>query len=140
MKKKFLIASHGELAKGLQSSLHILAGKGDEVTIINAYMSDEDFTPIIVDFIKSVAADEQGIIFTDLFGGSVNQKAVTEVLTAKANNIFVVSNANLPAVLALMLSAEECFTEEIIEKALSEAQVTLVKTQINQATEEDDFF
>lgn len=140
MNKKFLIASHGELAKGLQSSLHILAGKGEEVTIINAYMSDEDFTPIIVDFIKSVAADEQGIIFTDLFGGSVNQKAVTEVLTAKANNIFVVSNANLPAVLALMLSAEECFTEEIIEKALSEAQVTLVKTQINQATEEDDFF
>lgn len=140
MNKKFLIASHGELAKGLQSSLHILAGKGEEVTIINAYMSDEDFTPIIVDFIKSVAADEQGIIFTDLFGGSVNQKAVTEVLTAKANNIFVVSNANLPAVLALMLSAEEYFTEEIIEKALSEAQVTLVKTQINQATEEDDFF
>ena len=31
MKRKFLIASHGNLAKGFQSSLDILADKGKEL-------------------------------------------------------------------------------------------------------------
>ena len=37
MKKKYLIATHGYFAKGLQSALEILADKGKEITVINAY-------------------------------------------------------------------------------------------------------
>lgn len=46
MKRKFLIASHGNLAKGFQSSLDILADKGKELAVINAYVTPEDYTPI----------------------------------------------------------------------------------------------
>ena len=100
MNKKILIASHGKLAGGIQSSLNILADKGDDVEVINAYITDEDYTPQIVNFIESIGENEQGIIFTDLFGGSVNQKAVTQVATAKKENIFIISNANLAIVLS----------------------------------------
>ncbi len=76
------------MAGGIQSSLNILADKGDDVEVINAYITDEDYTPQIVNFIESIGENEQGIIFTDLFGGSVNQKkAVTQVATAKKENI-----------------------------------------------------
>ena len=136
MNKKFLIASHGELAKGIQSSLNILAGKGDDVEVINAYMTDEDYTPQIVNFIENIKDDEQGIIFTDLFGGSVNQKAVTQVVSAKKENIFIVSNSNLAIVLSLIFSVEDVITDEVIENAINESQVTLVKTQTS--SEEDD--
>ncbi|MDU7965037.1 MAG: PTS mannose/fructose/sorbose transporter subunit IIAB [Clostridium perfringens] len=139
MNKKILIASHGKLAGGIQSSLNILADKGDDVEVINAYITDEDYTPQIVNFIESIGENEQGIIFTDLFGGSVNQKAVTQVATAKKENIFIISNANLAIVLSLLFSAEDELTEESIKNAIDEAQVTLVSTKLS-SDDEDDFF
>jgi mannose PTS system EIIA component len=126
MKKKFLIASHGKLAAGLQSSLEILANKGKDVEIINAYLTEEDYTPKITAFTTSVQADEQGVIFTDLFGGSVNQKVVNQVLAAEKKNIFVISNTNLAIVLSLLLSPEDTFTIESISAAIRDGQVTLV--------------
>ena len=49
--RKYLIATHGELAKGFQSSLNILADKGNDFQVINAYIIDEDYTPAIDEFI-----------------------------------------------------------------------------------------
>ncbi|KEI00891.1 PTS sugar transporter subunit IIA [Clostridium botulinum] len=140
MKKKYLIASHGELANGIKSSLDILANKGNAVEVINAYITDEDYTPKIVNFIKSIGNDEQGIIFTDLFGGSVNQKSVTEVLTNKSKNVFIISNVNLAIVLSLLFSVEDAFSEEYIKKSIVESQVTLVSTKISNDDSEKDFF
>lgn len=138
MKKKFLIASHGKLAAGLQSSLEILANKGKDVEIINAYLTEEDYTPKITDFIASVQADEQGVIFTDLFGGSVNQKVVNQVLTAKKNNIFVISNTNLPIVLSLLLSPEDTFTSENITAVIRDGQVTLLSLALPTSKADED--
>ncbi|OOV58942.1 PTS mannnose transporter subunit IIA [Clostridium botulinum D/C] len=140
MKKKYLIASHGELANGITSSLDILANKGNAVEVINAYITDEDYTPKIVNFIKSIGNDEQGIIFTDLFGGSFNQKSVTEVLTNKSKNVFIISNVNLAIVLSLLFSVEDAFSEEYIKKSIVESQVTLVSTKISNDDSEKDFF
>ncbi|MBY6811485.1 UNVERIFIED_ORG: PTS mannnose transporter subunit IIA [Clostridium botulinum] len=139
MNKKYLIATHGELAKGIQSSLNILAGIGKDVEVINAYITDEDYTPKIVNFIENIGDDEQGVIFTDLFGGSVNQKTVTEVLNSKKDNIFIISNANLAIVLSMMFSVEETFSEEYIKKSIEESQITLVSTKISNDDEEDFF-
>lgn len=139
MKKKYLIATHGELAKGFQSSLEILAGKGDSVSVINAYMTDEDYTPIIKEFIKDVEPEEQGVVFTDLFGGSVNQKVVTEILTANRDNIFVVSNANLAIILSILLLPEETILSlDEIQHIIDESQVTAVPTKFDMT--EEDFF
>ncbi|MBV7392066.1 PTS sugar transporter subunit IIA [Enterococcus sp. ALS3] len=139
MERKILIATHGEMAKGLQSSLNVLAGKGESIEVINAYMTDTDYTPEIIQFIETINEEDQAIIFTDLYGGSVNQKVVTEVLQAKRNNIFIVSNANLAIILSLMFLAEDqVITDEIIEDAIKESQVQLVK--INQTQEEDSIF
>ena len=126
MNKKILIASHGKLAGGIQSSLNILADKGDDVEVINAYITDEDYTPQIVNFIESIGENEQGIIFTDLFGG-------------KKENIFIISNANLAIVLSILFSAEDELTKESIKNAIDEAQVTLVSTKLS-SDDEDDFF
>lgn len=135
MNKKFLVASHGELAKGIQSSIDILANRGAELEIINAYMTDEDYTPQIVNFINNLKDDEQGVIFTDLFGGSVNQRFVTEVMNSKKDNVFVISNSNLAIILSVMFCMDDKITEEFIEQSIAESQVTLVKT--STSTEDD---
>lgn len=139
MKKSYLVATHGELAKGFQSSLNILADKGNSIEIINAYVTDEDYTSQIVEFIQSVEQDEQAIIFTDLFGGSVNQRVLAEVLTQKKENIFIISNANLAILLTLIVgSEEEKLTDALISDAIEESQVRLVQTSM--PTEDETFF
>ncbi|MFR1296162.1 MAG: PTS sugar transporter subunit IIA [Coprobacillus cateniformis] len=74
--KKILIATHGMLAEGLKSSIHVLAGDGYYIQTINAY-TDEcqgDYSHQIETFISSLNQDDEGVIFTDLLSGSVNQK------------------------------------------------------------------
>ncbi|GAA2914018.1 PTS sugar transporter subunit IIA [Enterococcus pseudoavium] len=138
MKKKFLVATHGRLASGFQNSLTILADKGAELEVIDAYLTADDFTPAVTAFIESVGEEEQGVIFTDLFGGSVNQKVVSETLMSKKDQIFIVSNSNLAIILTLVLSAEnEIFTQESINEAINESQVCLVSTKLPK---EESFF
>ncbi|MCB2829365.1 PTS sugar transporter subunit IIA [Streptococcus dysgalactiae] len=140
MKRKFLIGSHGRLASGLQSSIDILAGMGQSLEIIDAYVDDSDYTSQIDDFIAGVAADEQGLIFTDLLGGSVNQKMVTAVMASGKNNIFLITNSNLATLLSVMfLNPDEALTKDEIVTVINESQVQLV--DLSPATDsEDDFF
>ncbi|ADX24738.1 PTS mannose transporter subunit IIA [Streptococcus dysgalactiae subsp. equisimilis] len=140
MKRKFLIGSHGRLASGLQSSIDILAGMGQSLEIIDAYVDDSDYTSQIDDFIAGVAADEQGLIFTDLLGGSVNQKMVTAVMASGKDNIFLITNSNLATLLSVMfLNPDEALTKDKIVTVINESQVQLV--DLSPATDsEDDFF
>lgn len=140
MKRKFLIGSHGRLASGLQSSIDILAGMGQSLEIIDAYVDDSDYTSQIDDFIAGVAADEQGLIFTDLLGGSVNQKMVTAVMASGKDNIFLITNSNLATLLSVMfLNPDEALTKDEIVIVINESQVQLV--DLSPATDsEDDFF
>lgn len=140
MKRKFLIGSHGRLASGLQSSIDILAGMGQSLEIIDAYVDDSDYTSQIDDFIAGVAADEQGLIFTDLLGGSVNQKIVTAVMASGKDNIFLITNSNLATLLSVMfLNPDEALTKDKIVTVINESQVQLV--DLSPATDsEDDFF
>ena len=144
LQRKYLMASHGHLASGMQSSINILAGKGEELKVIDAYVTDEDYTPQITAFLDSLQENEQGVIFTDFYGGSVNQKVAAEVVKSGKENVFVLANANLPLVLAVMLSPEEELTAETLKAMTAEAApqlVPLVPEKKESAEEElDDFF
>lgn len=140
MKRKFLIGSHGKLASGLQSSIDILTGEGQEIQTIDAYIDDSDYTKSIVEFIDEIAPDEQGLIFTDLLGGSVNQKMATAVMNSWKNNVFLITNSNLATLLSLLfLKPEEELTKEEIVTVINESQVQLVDLSF-KASSEDDFF
>ncbi|HER9798962.1 TPA: PTS sugar transporter subunit IIA [Streptococcus pyogenes] len=140
MKRKFLIGSHGRLASGLQSSIDILAGMGQALETIDAYVDDSDYTSQIDDFIAGVAADEQGLIFTDLLGGSVNQKMVTAVMNSGKDNIFLITNSNLATLLSLVfLKLGEALTKDEIVTVINESQVQLVDL-VPETNSEDDFF
>ena len=55
MKRKFLIASHGNLAKGFQSSLDILADKGKGLAVINAYVTPRTTRQLFKRFFSPLA-------------------------------------------------------------------------------------
>ncbi|KGR73105.1 PTS sugar transporter subunit IIA [Streptococcus phocae subsp. salmonis] len=140
MKRKFLIGSHGKLASGLKSSIDILTGRGEEIQTIDAYIDDSDYTDQLASFIAGVEADEQALIFTDLLGGSVNQKVVTAVMNSGKDNIFLISNSNLATLLSLMfLKPDEAITKEEIATVIAESQVQMVALAVDDTTD-DDFF
>ena len=89
--------------------------------------------------LQSLGAEEQAILLTALYGGSVNQKIVQEVMTTKPDNVFIISNANLAIALSLIFLKEgEKLTKEDIQAAIAEAQIQFV--ELNPSNEEENFF
>ncbi|WLT00737.1 PTS fructose transporter subunit IIA [Lactobacillus helsingborgensis] len=132
-----LIASHGHFASGLKSSIDILTGMAKKIQVIDAYVDKSDYTKQITDFIQN--AKRPAVIFTDLKGGSVNQKVVLKA--AQEKDIFIVTQTNLAVVLAVFLDNEK-LTKEHLQDLINQSQVELF--QLNDGdesnTQEDEFF
>lgn len=108
--RKILVATHGHYADGIKSSISILTGMQDNITFINAYVDDTDFIKELREFFSNIGGEDEVIVFTDLYGGSVNQK-VLEYGTNK--NVFIISGFNLPIILETLF-----YTEKITKEAM----------------------
>ena len=113
-----LIASHGHFASGLKSSIEILMGMSKNIKVIDAYVDKSDYMKQIDDFITK--SKRPAVIFTDLKGGSVNQKVVLRV--AKEKDIFVVTQTNLAVVLAVILDTEK-LNKNHLQDLIKQSQV-----------------
>ena len=140
--KKILVASHGHLATGIQSSVQILTGMADQITAIDCYVDESDFTPKIEEFIESVGPDDEGVIFTDIYGGSVFQKVV--LLQPEKRGIVHVTGMNLGLVIETLISSEPVSAESLgqsIELARQTMQIVTPPNPSECGGEPDgDFF
>ena len=132
-----LVASHGHFASGLKNSIDILTGMGDKIKTIDAYVDDTDYTDQITAFIRT--AKRPAVIFTDLKGGSVNQKVILKVASEK--DIYVITQTNLAIVMAVLLDSEK-LSKKHLQELINQSQVELFEfedTENNQE-QETDFF
>lgn len=130
--RKILIATHSTFASGILGSLTLLVGERPEVSVIDAYIDDSDYTEKVTDFFKNYNPNDEHIVFTDLFGGSVNQK-IFKYLTDY--DFFLITGFNLPILLEVILSGEPLTTayiEELITKCRQELKL------VNQTVDEED--
>lgn len=134
--KKILIATHGTLASGAKSTIELLVGKMADITCINAYVDGgEDVTESIENFFQSIKVEDEVFVFTDILGGSVNQKIVAY---AAKLDVFIVSGFNLPVILTVIMETGLVTKErlnEIIEE--SRRQMNLVEINVNDKSDED---
>lgn len=138
--KKILVASHGHLASGIKSSVQILTGMADQVEAVDCYVDDSDYTPRIQAFIDSVGPDDEGVIFTDIYGGSVFQKVV--LLEPEKRGILHVTGMNLGLVIETLITGDP-LSKESLSQSLELARQTMqiVEPPSAPAEEEpDDFF
>ena len=139
--KKLLIATHGKLADGYRSSLSILTGMQDSVEYIDAYVDESDYTPKLQAFIDSVGPDDTGVIFTDIYGGSVFQKVA--LMLEGRQNIFHVTGINLGLVIELLLTDEAItptYLEEVISAAREGMRLVALEDAGPQPEGEHEFF
>lgn len=100
-KRKVVIATHGTLAEGFKSALSIITGV-DNVEAYNCYTTlDFNLNEVIEKIMKSIDSEKEELfVFTDLFGGSVNNGFV-KVL--KDYNFHLITNTTLGLLIDFLL-------------------------------------
>ncbi len=124
--KQILIATHGKMASGIRYTAELIVGKMPGITTIDAYVDPDDNILEKYDNFFEAHEGERIIVFTDMMGGSVNQKLMEY---AKKDNVTLVTGTNLPVLLQVMLADDDVTEDEIagyIEDAREELQLVSI--------------
>lgn len=127
--KQILIATHGKMASGIRYTAELIVGRSEEITTIDAYVNPED--DIEAQFKEYFADHEKDriFVFTDLMGGSVNQKLMKY---AESENVTLITGTNLAVLMQVMMSDEDVTDAEIkefIDEARQELQWVRLETE-----------
>ncbi|MBR4471932.1 MAG: PTS sugar transporter subunit IIA [Erysipelotrichaceae bacterium] len=136
---KIFISSHGHFASGIKSSVEILMGPNPRITVFDAYVDQDSVQEHLDAFYENVSEDDQVLLLSDLYGGSVNQVMYTYLLKP---NTRLVAGVNLALVLELAVK-EEISDEELSELVeQSRSMLRVVELDKSEVVEElsDDFF
>ena len=137
--KQILIATHGKMASGIRYTAELIIGQMAEIETIDAYVTPED--NVEEKFKEYFQKHEQDrvIVFTDLMGGSVNQKLMEY---SKRENVTLITGTNLPVLMQVMMADDDVKDEEIqeyIDEAKNELQMVCLeekKTATDEVKEE----
>ena len=123
MKKKLLIATHSVFADGIKNAMELVTGEQHSVSTLCAYTNDmtEVETPI-KEIIDALCDDEELIVTTDIFGGSVNNEFMKYL---SKSNIYLIAGVNLPLLFELIMNLESENTVQMIETAVKNARKQL---------------
>ncbi|WP_057872747.1 PTS sugar transporter subunit IIA [Liquorilactobacillus ghanensis] len=139
MKRKYLIVTHKTLAAGFEDTLNFFTNNRENIIAISSYENGENSFPKdkVESVIKNIPNNSQLFIFTDLLGGSVNQKCSQYVYN---ENVIVITGINLALVLSLVLEPEGNIPLMKIQKIINDAkkQMVLMNTYLNNNTESDE--
>lgn len=137
MRRKILIATHGSLADGIKSSINILCGEQPQITYLNAYVDDhQDIDQLIHKFFEQLTHEEEVVIFTDIMGGSVNQRFFKFI---DKPNVFIIAGFNLAIILDLVID-DKPLSDDILKEKISMAREQLTYLTENKFKKEDDIF
>lgn len=136
---KLFISSHGAFASGILGAAEVLLGKQGSIITYDAFLDDSTVSEAADAFFTSVAADDQVILISDLYGGSVN---TTLCGYLDRPNTTLISGANLALILALALEPAPVSADriqELVDQARDQLRVVVLE-EAAPATADPDFF
>lgn len=139
--KQILIATHGKMASGIRYTAELIVGKMAEITTIDAYVTPEDNVEKKFEEYFARHENDRIFVFTDLMGGSVNQKLLGY---SQKENVTLITGTNLPVLMQVMMADDDVTEDEIrefIDDAREELQVVDLggekKSTVEKNAEED---
>lgn len=136
---RLFLSSHGHLASGMKSSVEILSGSNDRLTVFDAYVNEENVKDVLDHYFETIVKPEDEVILlSDLYGGSVNQ-----VMYLYLNRPHTTLIAGVNLALVLELSVRESVTKEELQKLVEQSRTMLriVEPEADTASDEqEDFF
>lgn len=113
--RKVILASHGELSKGMLNSVRMIIGEfGCPVETFSLYPGDS-----ALDYAHDLEKranddlDTEYVVIADVLGGSVHTALMQ---TLKSNNIKLFSGMNMSLVLEVIMSQEKIIDKKIAER------------------------
>lgn len=130
---QIIIASHSKLASGMKETVMFFGG--DQIEILEQTMTDTGFEEKVSAMLKK-HEDKNCIVFTDLFGGSVNQIFFRKLRESKFH---LVTGMNLAVILECAFTQEE-IDEEFIGRAIqaSKEQFCYMNPRLVNMMQEDE--
>lgn len=121
--RRIVLASHGELANGMKDSVEILVGDVPNVYSICAYTNGIDDVEEQIDALfSSFDNDDEIIVITDVFGGSVNKAFMKKLDSYK---FWLISGMSLGLVIQMIIGPENN-TEESITSVIDSAKNNII--------------
>ncbi|MGX7205712.1 PTS sugar transporter subunit IIA [Enterococcus pingfangensis] len=133
--RNILIATHGSFASGIKGSLNLLIGDQSEISVIDAYIDDSDYTEKISQFFSNYQEEDEYFVFTDLLGGSVNQKML---VYKNQYDFHLITGFNLPILLEIVLAGNPLTILEI-EEIVRRCRQELLLVNLEKSEDEEEF-
>lgn len=130
---QFFLSSHGRLASGIKTSVNILLGGSDNLTVFDAYVDEKNLEDALNDFFEKTGEKEQKVLLSDLYGGSVNNTMYTYL---DRPNTFLVAGVNLALVISLIM--EEDITPELLDELVMQGREALQVVTLDTSEEEEE--
>lgn len=120
---QILLASHGDLAKGMLQTVSMLIGELDNIYAFSSYRDDENALLYrINEKIKTLNKSDEIYILTDIFGGSVNNEVLTLL---NQPNITLIAGMNLGLVVGIATQADK-INESELNRIIQESQQGII--------------
>ena len=124
--RKFLIASHGELAGGMRSALELITGAAAEVIVLQGYV-DQQYESVADEIAALLAGGGEWVVFTDLLGGSITNMVLrTAAELGLTDSVHIVAGMNLPLVIEVVLADAGTPVKELLAEKIGMAREQLV--------------
>lgn len=138
MARKIILATHGNFAQGIKTSLELICGKTTNVEVVCAYMSETFDLGQTVETIITDNQENELLIITDIFGGSVNNEFFKYIERA---NVHLISGLNLSLLIEIYTQVEAVESvERLIIQAIKASQETIQYCNLLKTKEEEEEF
>ncbi len=136
---RYLFASHGPLASGMAESVTFIAGKEKHIDTICAYMDPSvSLAQQIEDVFNTYDSNDDVVVLTDLYGGSVNNEFVNLLQKKK---FYLVAGMSMALVIQMLMTLDESDIENSIKNAVNEGKTSVIYCNdlIKKDNVEEDF-
>ena len=134
---KFIIATHGDFAKGILSSLSMLLGPQEDIEAYGLY-PEQEAARLGEQLAKAIKGEPEGsvVFFTDLYFGSPFNQVVE---LARTHDIYHVTGVNLPTLIEATVARNGgAAPEEVCAVALKAADGSVMDVRSMLAAEDSD--
>lgn len=120
-----VIIAHGQLAESLLKAAEDITGKVKSVRTVSVGQGEatEKISQRLEAAIKGVKKNDGAIIFTDMFGGSPTNIALS---TLKEGDVEILTGVNLPVLLKFLNYRSEMKFAELVRKLKEHGQKSIV--------------
>jgi len=120
MKRHYIFASHGTFASGILNSVELILGRQNNIHTLCAYIDEgEDLTEQVNHLINSFPADDELVVITDIFAGSVNNEFIRFI---SRPGFHLIAGLNLPLIIEMLIAPQDEALPALITDSLTNAR------------------